>query len=843
MPNKREYLYRIIVLFPILIFFLTLFNNNTLIVKAATEQQVVDNIGKIDDGIYNWDYRIGMQNTTNKVGSIPIGNGISLGYTFGSARDSNNRVVTGGDPTITNPSTSPTGSQTNSKINVFLNKNGSYYGILHQGTNSYIGASPENASDTSLDFALISADKTVDFKDSILSSLQTKVFFYGTDIKGNAVFKIGGYLQSQAIYAEILLRPSLSGAPIVQRELYLYNPTASHKTKLQTYYGEDTAISSATTPTVDNVPLYALGNDQGLYMYGSTNTADPNGAKLYVTNSVPNGFDSFMGKIYSASSVTWDSKGKAKTSSHGEILKPNLKYTGGVNPTSDRYGDKGRLPGSNLLFGIDQSNNTYPVVDTNDIQNSAYTVRWPVFDLGKDETAHFVSTIGAVPSGYSLPDVKKSYTNSTPHSDGLNHVGDKLHFTLSVKNIGLNSQWNLKKIQDSMPTGLTIDPDSVYYKWTKMVTGGTGNNQVDNEEEKISGQVPSSNVVSNKLDYSPNVKMDEKDTYYITFDATINSQASGTLTNNVTFTGANTTPLLADKDYKTSVDIPVKKTNFNYTFTNQLRNISDDQNSSFENTASGSQGDTIEYRSVFTSTSSDILKTANYVNSIPAGTELVSGSVKVNDTMQPDTVSNLYIKTPTTTITYQVKTTDPTPSTVTNFAKMNNVVTSSGDSFNNLISDEAVLNILEVRPTTAFEEVPSLIDFGSINSTGQDVMLLNTKTEGNLLVNYTQSNKFQVAVKYDNDGANPLNSNGNKLVEDDGDVLFFNQKTSKDTANWLPILNTPVSISSDSFNGPVENYDLSDLVGLGKWKLRVPGSAKAGLYKGEITWSIADAPQ
>lgn len=846
MTNRSVHIQKNLAIFSILLFFIVLFSNKTINVSAATQADVVNNLKDIDDGIKDWTYKIDVQNQANKVGNIPIGDNISLGYTFGSARDVNNRVVSGGDTTVTHDSVTGTGIQSNSKINIFLNKDGAYYGILNQGANSYIGtgATPGNASNTSLDFAYLTADKTVDFPSSILNNLQSKVFFYGTDANKRDVFKIGGYLSNQNMYAQILLRPSLSGAPIVQRELYLKNTSTSVKTKLQVYYGEDTAITASPQPTIDDVPLYSLGNNQGLYMYSSTNTADPNGAKMYVTNNVADGFDAFMGKIYEAGLVTWDSKGRSKTNSHGEITSPNLKYTGGINPTSDRYGDRGSLAGKNLLFGIDKSGSTYAVVDSNDKQNSAYTLRWPVierFEVG--QVAHFVSTIGAVPSGYALPEVKKTYTNSTPHSDGLNHIGDKLKFTLTVQNNGLNSLWDLQNIADAMPTGLTIDPDSVNYKWTGMTTSGTGNNQVDVEKEKASGKVPSASVAGNKIDYSPaNILMAEKDKYYVTFDATINSQATGTLTNGVTFTGANTTPADSPKKYSASVDIPIKKTDFKYTFTNQLRNVSDDENSSFANTASGSQGDIIEYKSVFTSTSSDTMKTANYINSIPSSMELVSGSVTLNGAMQPDAINNLYIKGSTATVTYRAKITDPTPSTVSNFANMNNVVTNNGDSFNNLISDEAILNITEVRPTTAFKEVPSLIDFGAINSTGKDRILLNTGIKGNLLVNYPKNNNFHVSVSYDNDSSNALNNNGDKLVQDDGEVLFFNQKSTTDTDNWLPILNSPVNISNDSFSGPVEDYDLSELVGLGKWKLRVPGTAKAGKYSGKITWSIADAP-
>lgn len=103
------------------------------------------------DGI-KWTQQTNMP--PNQVGKIPLNDNVSLGYTFGAARDANGNVVTGGDNTITKASTVSTENGApiikNSKINVFIDNNGSYYGVIHQGANSYIGSDPGNASNTSI---------------------------------------------------------------------------------------------------------------------------------------------------------------------------------------------------------------------------------------------------------------------------------------------------------------------------------------------------------------------------------------------------------------------------------------------------------------------------------------------------------------------------------------------------------------------------------------------------------------------------------------------------------------------------------------------------------------------
>lgn len=863
MNDKYKSYLRILRLFLTIIFFFIFLNKTTLVkVNAVAETDVVQNIANIDDGITDWKYTSSSYSPPNQIGQIKIGKNVYLGYTFGSARNSSNKVQAG-DTTITKDSSAGTGYLYNSKINIFINQNGSYYGILHQATNSFNGNGgfPERASDTSLDFAYVTGGSSSLSATNygILAKMQNKVFYVGHDQNGNTALKIGGYISNQNLYAEVLLRPSLSGAPIVQRELYLYNPkNGTLKTKPQIYFGEDTSIDSTGSPAVDDVPLYAMGNDEGLFMYSAKNPATSD-AKLYVTNDVPDGFTAYMGKAYDADH--WNLKGKSNTGSTtvagGDITKPNLTYD---QSGTDSNGDNGRPAGSNLLYGTNAQGTLYPVVDKNVKQDSAYTLRWnTITTFNPGETLHFASTLGATLAGYSLPQVSKTYTNSTPHSDGLNHVGDKLHFTLTVQNNGLRSTWLYNHIQDTLPDGLNIDPNSVKYRWTETTTSGSGNNQVDTENNRGSGTVDSSNVTGNTLDFAPNTNLIEKGKYYVTFDATVGYVPSteldsdGNITNTAKFTGQNVQYNDGDESYNASVKIPIKVSNFKPSFKKYIRNTTTDPNSAFETSTDGKKGDTIEYQTKFVNLGTDTMKSGYFTDTLPDGLKFDPNSVIVNDQKQSVTVDpnnsnkfgfnlNSYPSNSYITVTFQAEVTGVTKETVSNTATMTNVLTSGNETFDNIPSTKADLTIAETSPTISFVEVPSTIDFGSINTANLERIIPNVSTDGRLIIDHTDNSAFQVSVSYNND-ENAIASNGEKLVNSNDTVLYLNQGSTSGSDNWKPLSTTGTSIKDGGFYGSYTNYDLTNYVNFNKWKLRVPSNTKAGAYSGEITWAISDTPQ
>lgn len=798
---------------------------NTTTVKAINQTDIenAEKVMRKYDGIDNW--QLQSSKPSNKIGKIPIGGNVSLGYTFGAARDKNGNV-TAGDNTITLASSASSANGvptiTNSKINVFIDNNGKYYGILHQGDKSYIDKNdntvhPEKASDTSIDYALLtgSAANNATSGMNLLNKLYkfdtsngaSKLFYTGTDIHNKPVYKLVGYYSPSRVYIEIVLRPSITGSPIVQRELYVYNPDSSGKTQFQVFYGEDTGLSSSNDEQeeVDNVPIYSIGDGSGLYIKSglTNNTSD---SKLFVTNKVDGGFKDFMGRVLT-NPVNWDTKGKANNI---EITDPKLPWTS--NPTASENGDTNTGKDVNLLK-YTRNNITYDVLDSNGKQDTAYVLRWPETNLNGGTVEKYVSTIGATVKPYAIPTVKKTYTNLTS-KDGTNNVGDKLRFTLTVRNDGLGSNWIISNIKDIMPIGLTIDPNSIF-------ASGDG------------------------IDYNPNTGITDGEQATYTFDATINNQApynltNGKLTNTASFTGYNN-GFNDSRTYEASVDIPVETPTFKYRFTKQVRNNTNDPNGAFSSETTAKQGDIIDYELQFISNGTSNVTGGNFKDDLPAGLELVPGSVALNGVKQNDlnfslgTLSN----TITNKITFQAKVTAIDQTTASNTAYMTNITTNTGQQYDSIQTEEpAIVNIEAAPQTTSFVEVPTSIDFGSVNMTDSERILPNVKTTGNLIINHTADTPFQVSVSYDNNNA-PLTNGSDKLINDNDDAMFFHQ-ASNESNNWRTVSTSPVPIKSEGFSGQMLNQSLNDYIGAKKWKLRVPANSKSGKYTGQVTWTIAD---
>ncbi len=818
------------VIFSLLITFLTL-NLSALNSRAAStnDYTTAELAMRKYDGITNW--KLQNNSPSNEIGEIPIGNNISLGYTFGAARNANG-TVTAGDTTITKKSTVNTSSPakiTNSKINVFLDYKGKYYGIIHQGANSYIGTggTPENASDTSIDYALLTNNRDSYFYNDMnllanmsvfdSSSNASKQFYTGTDANGKPVYKLLGLYGKQNLFAEIVLRPSITGAPIVQRELYVYNPDSNSK-QFQTFFGEDTGLNPNNNDTsVDNVPMYSMGGGKGLYLLSGTDY-DP-ASKLFITNEVSGGFKDFMGRVLT-NPTNWGVKGMTGNT---QISDPKLPWLSSMSTSTD-YGDTDTPVNTNLLKSKNSAGSLVDVVDIHGFQDSAYTLRWPEVTLNKGDVAEFSSTVGATIANYAIPRISKTYTNLTSPGSTVNHVGDKLRFTLTVKNDGYKSTWLLTKILDNMPAGLTIDKSTTQ----------------------------SSLIDGDAINFNPNTSVSSPDingnkTAIFTFDATVNNQApynltNGKLTNTAYFTGNNINMADSKTDHA-SVDIPVEMPTFKYRFTKQVRNDTTDPNGSFSSKTTGKKDDTIEYKVAFNSNGTSSLSGANFADSLPDGLELIPDSVSLNGTPE----SSLNFSTGAlknnveNIVSFKAKVTGITASTASNTAYLNNVLTNTGQQFSSIATEvPAEVDIQDAPLTTSFVEVPNTIDFGSVNSANLERTLPNVSTDGKLIVTHSADTPFQVSVSYDNNGDNSIVSNGNKLIQDDGDVLLFNQAQNDNSDNWRTLSTNPVPIKSDGFSGSHTNYDLTNYIGSKKWKIRVPANSKAGVYNGQVTWSIAD---
>lgn len=830
MKNNRLYHFILFSFFFIFTLFLAFSTNVTTVhaVNKADIENAATYMSKYD-GISNW-----KEITSNQIGKIPIGktaNGtsVSLDYTFGAARDANGNVK-GGDTTVTKPSPDPSSNMIANaptskygKINVFLDYGGKYYGILHQGPNSYIGsdasADPGSASNTSMDFALMSSNMTTAFyKDmNVIYKLLTfdsanggtnKILYAGTDANKKPVYKIAGFFSQKSVYVEEVLRPSITGAPIVSRELYVYNEGS--KSQFQTFYGEDTALDPSNgTTTVDNVPMFSIGDGSGLYLK-SDSTFSPT-SKLFITNDVNDGFTDFMGRVLTNPS-NWGLKGAGITSS-------TLPYTTATSPSANQKGDTAVAKDVNLLNGTDVNGKPIHAVDVDGKQDSAYTLRWSPTNLEKNQVAHFASNIGATVATLAIPKVTKTYTNLTS-SNGTNNVGDKLRFTLNVKNEGYQSVWAMTRILDQMPTGLTIDQGSI-------------------SSDRLNG---------NSIDFNPNTGIADGASYPVTFTATINNQApynqNGYLTNKVSFTGNNGHNDSAT--YSASVDIPVATPTFKYRFTKLVRNNTDNPSGAFTQKVTAKQGDTVQYQIQFISNGSASLSSADFADTLPDGLELVKDKpVTLNGAPQNGLnfkVGNLANNT-INTISYQAKVTGVNAATASNTAYLQNVNTSGNQSFSSIATEVPADVEIQAAPNViSLDKVPDTIDFGTVNTLDKEKIIPNYQTNGDLKVTHTQDKPFQVQVSYDNDGDVPITnqSDGSKLIQDDDDALFFNQDQGDNQDHWNPITTSPLPIKSSGFSGSYNGLLLNSYVGKNKWRLRVPASTKAGVYKGNIVWSIYD---
>lgn len=814
---------------------------NTTNAEAITKTQVLaaEQVMRKYDGISSW--RLIDNVATNQYGSIPIGGNVSLGYAFGAARDANGNVKAG-DKTITLESKYSFNNNipniTNSKINIFLIDNGKYYGILHQGDKSYVGGNPENASISSIDFALLENSNTSNpFYDGmnlltnasqIDSSYKTyKLFYTANDKNGRKVFKLVGYFSKKNVYFEIVLRPSPSGSPVVQRELYVYN-AESTAAKFQTFYGEDTGLNpnNDDNSSVDNVPMFAIGGGLGLYIESGLTNSE---SKLFITNNIDGGFKDFMGRVL-ANPDNWSIKGKDPNKA--EIASPKLPVVTDDNHSSSLNGDTNAVAHQNLLVGKSNSGQEYKIIDGSGKQDTSYILRWPYTTLAPGGVEKYVSNIGATVKPYAIPTVKKTYKNLTS-KDGTNNVGDKLHFTLSVRNDGYGSNWIISKIKDDLPNGLTIDPNSALIN-----ESGTG------------------------IDYNPNTGVTDGATATYEFDATINNKApvyapNGILTNTVQFTGYNK-GFSDTRTYEASVDIPIETPDYTYDFTHQVRNVTADPNSDFSDSVDATTGDQLEIKSVFTA-SVGIAENAKYTNTALDDNNdgynnqddklsLKSGTVFVNGVLNPDAIQNgLFTKSFTpagqsNTYIYRVIVNSSTEEIIRNNSTMENVKDVNNKVLSIGPSDTISIRVHPPVPTTSFIEVPELIDFGSINSTGTEKMLTNKQTKGNLIVSHSAETPYQVLVSYDNNSDQALANGDDKLIQDDGLSLLLDNSSNEAVDDWEPLSTTGIPINNQEFVGSDEPLDLTKYVGLDKWKLRVPSTATSGQYSGQVTWTIADTP-
>lgn len=811
-----------------IIFTFLIFNNIT--VSAATAISASD----FDDGITNW-----RASGNNQIAEIPIANNLKLGYAFGLASNTSNQIpssylTSGPDSSITNNSVAAGMNLYFSKMNIFLDDGGNYISSVFQGSNSASNAttlnqqnvsttspgfmiSPENS--TSLNGRTGSAFSILGSPDSYGSTgnagMTSKHFYIGSDKNGNPAYKIVGNFSrtnnsgykngTYNMEIELLLRASPSNSAIVQREMYVKN-TASTDASFVTLFGEDTKLGSSNNGiSNDHVPIWDLGNKQGLYIQDIYSSKE---YRLMTTNQLPDGFDSYNGQ---AMSTNWTS------------------------------GLSGGVPSGT---GAEVNDNPKGTQLTASAVDSSYILKWNEKTLKPNETAHFGSTMGVTAKPYSIPTPTKTYTNET-RSDGTNRVGDKLKFSLKLVNNGYGAKWNSQQIVDQIPKGLQIDTSSITRSYN-----GTAASQPDPTDY---------DSTTRKLTFPMPFQLTDDQYETVTFEATLTNDAlsnlneSGNLVNSAEFLGSDymVSPTIIDT-FNASVDIPVQAADFNSSFTKQVKNISN--NEDYQNSTTGKKGDKIGYLITYSvaPSSKDYLVSATTINDeVPSGLEVDLSSIQAKGTtgdwynqtwgMNVGAVGPIKAGQ-NVQLRFEATVTANSAGTITNNAYITNVKTSAGQTYSKVLTNDADLNVQNVN---TFLNVPNLIDFGSTNVYGKAKTLTNVKTNGELIVSHPNSNNFNVNVSYDNDDATSQlkTTDGKTLPSDDSGLIFIKQRTSSsdDVGTWQPISPTGTPIQTSDFAGNQQSLQLTNYVGVNNWKLKLAPTVETGSYSGTLTWTMSES--
>lgn len=777
-----------------------------------------------DDGISNWSSY--GSNPTAQFDKISMGkSGLSLGYSFGLAQNTSGKVPMGNnasDTSFLKDSISSGSNNTSfSKINEFLDDNGTYRNVLFQGQHNSATIAPQYVSYTSPDFMIVPADSTskkiysADY--SILgvlasnngnTGLKNKKYYVATMPNGTHAYKITGDFSRGGgsanngtfnLQAEILLRPSPTNVAIVQRELYLYNPSNTTQ-QFKILFGEDTSMINGVS-IQDTVPVFDLGDKRGIYI--ESNAYNNNDFKLYVTNQTDDGFTSYTGQAKSGTANWADAFSTQAVNGTGAEAQNNASGT-----QLSKFGD------------------------------SAYTLKWDTTTLKPYQTSHYGSTFGVAVSPIAVPTADKTYTNET-RSDGTNRVGDKLKFSLSMTNNGYKSHWSYQKLVDQIPNGLQIDANSI--------------RQI-NDNGSVS--IPSSsnyNDENKTLTIYPNVSLTDSQVTKITFEANITSDApdaatDGNLTNTADFTGTDVgNGETAAKTFSATVKIPIQKPNYDFTFTKKVKNVT--TGTDFDNSVDAHVGDIVDFFLEYKVTGKDSLNGgAHLSDKLPTGlVQQGKAYVKGPNDTKPYTSSNIDTDIiqvnpgQNVTVEFNAEVTSAAVGKVTNTATVTGGVSSSGEKPGDMVSNGATVNVLKSDSITS---IPSLIDFGSVNMYGTKKTLDNVKTTGELTVSHPTNNNFNVYVSYDNDNNDTkmTNSNGDTLPANDSGLIFIKQRkqSATDTGTWQPISPQGTAIRDQSFTGNTTFQNLSDYIGVGDWQLKLAPDTVPGAYNGKLTWTMVD---
>ncbi len=800
-------------------------------VNAATTISPKD----FDDGLTGW---WEPSSRTSQMQEIPIGPDLKLGYTFGLAQNTTGQVRAGLDSTVADESSSTSANNVAySKMNVFLDVAGTYYSSAFQTGFSSALSAPGQVSLTSPNFLIAPSNTTKPVLAAPFSILGTgskstgnynnvgltnKHYYVTTDPDGHLAFKIVGDFNragsssygngTYSMEVEILLRASPTNSAIVQREMYVKN-TENVSQSFTTLFGEDTKLgssSSSSSSIPDQVPIYDLGNKQGIFITNSD--AEAGTYRLMITNQMPDGFQSYNGQAYtsSGSGNNW-AKGLS-----GEVVS-------GTGAEIHNYA------------------NAYPLLGVSVTADSSYVLKWKPTTLAPGQTAHFGSTMGVTAKPYSIPTATKTYTNES-RTDGINKSGNKLKFTLKMVNNGYGAAWNFKQINDTLPKGLQIDTSSIRRSFDGGATEVVDPTDYDQSTRQLTVPMP--------------YQLTDDQSATVTFEATITNDANDTnsivnVINTGEFEGsdAKISPNKVDT-FKVAATIPVSPPDFSYTFTKQVKNISNNE-TEFHDSTTAKKGDIVDYYIDFSvKGGQDTLKDGSqFSDELPDGiTRDGMGNAQIKGpgdsspygSSQINTRVNAIGNNQNLTVEFKAKVTANSVNVVTNNAKM--VGTTTGNVALDVLSNNSDLNIQKVDAITS---VPTSIDFGSTNLSGKTKILNNVSTTGELIVTHPDSNNFNINVSYDNDNADSQmkDSQGNTLPTDDSGLIFIRQRDNADTdlGTWKPLLPDGTPIQSTPFTGNKETLNLTNYIGVNNWQIKLSPNTESGVYNGTVTWSMVES--
>lgn len=519
-----------------------------------------------DDGITNW-----VRKNRTEVGSKAFEGSSNrfLRYTFGGVRgglDPERLAYLSGDYNIF-------GTQ----MNIFIKDRYSTVQAYYNGYSDGYGAVR-----TSTGFGLVFSpnERNAGNKQSILGNLLTdKSYFVGYDSEGNLVSKIMGRFErdGKTLSAQILLRPSLSGATVVQQELYLKNET-NEPVSYGAFIAHDTMLDRN-----DDVPMYAMANNSGIYIVDGS-------YKLLINMNIPDG-----------------------PSNYGvqEWRKNNQLWFDGFNPRdfSGTGLEQDNLPeGKKVLSNVDTS----------------YTAKWPFTTLQPGESKHYRQDLGLTKAPDVSPEAFKEYKNETS-TDGNNRVGDKIQFTLRAHNNGLKASWGKVVFSDVIPSDLEIDPNTIKLTDQNGLETNVSPNAYNQTTRELRVEVPG-NILEGQW-------------ASVTFDTTALKSASGKVVQNkVDVTGVDNEVNQQERSASASVDVPFIKIPTNVAITQKIKNETTPDNEWLQETE-GSLGDIIAYKFEITAQSDNteeinkaILKEiTNHENDLELTDDDIEVSVKQTD--------------------------------------------------------------------------------------------------------------------------------------------------------------------------------------------------------------------